>query len=353
MYGNTRNSLNKIQRLYKIHQMISRGTKPKAEDIAKEIGCGLRTVYKDIEELYKMDAPLLYEGRYGGYYYEGLRPWRFPYEDTILGNNLSILSSAKLLLTYFENTPFYAEIEDILNNVCKIQVDSPLLSRIALAPTTNTTQPINAVIWKKICEALTNNHVLKFRYLNNNWDSDLEETVLHVEPYQLLIDEGKSLLFGYLREKKAVRLYNINDVYDILETDITFKLPENYEFKNHTGKSHFGAFTRYAERQYKIAFYEDAIPEIKLGNWAEDQVFTDDIDEEGYERTVVTFTSAQDMRVLDWVFKNKAYAKPLAPESLVTRWKYNVAVMAKMAGFDVEVDYTFLDKAAKLEHEGK
>ena len=142
-------------------------------------------------------------------------------------------------------------------------------------------------------------------------------------------------------------------MYDILETDITFKLPENYEFKNHTGKSHFGAFTRYAERQYKIAFYEDAIPEIKLGNWAEDQVFTDDIDEEGYERTVVTFTSAQDMRVLDWVFKNKAYAKPLAPESLVTRWKYNVAVMAKMAGFDVEVDYTLLDKAAKLEHEGK
>ena len=140
---------------------------------------------------------------------------------------------------------------------------------------------------------------------------------------------------------------------EIVETRNIFELPEKYEFKYHTGKSHFGAFTRYAERQYKIAFYEDAVPDIKLGNWADDQEFIDDVDEQGYERTVVTFTSAQDMRVLDWVFKNKAYALPLAPESLVTRWKYNVAKMAEMAGLGIVADSKLLYKAEKLEREGK
>ena len=360
MYGNSKTTVNRLYRLYKIHQKISSGSNPKAEELAREIGCGVRTIYEDIKYMstYEKDpatgkitglgAPIA-SFRHGGYYYSS--PWRFPLENQML--DLSMLSTAKLLLSHFENTPLYSEVEDLLNKVCKIQSDSPLLNRIALAPTTNTTQPINSEIWKLICDALSNNHVIKFRYLNNDWDPDLKESVLHVEPYQLLIDEGKSLLFGYLQEKKAVRLYNINLMQEIVETRNTFELPENYEFKYHTGKSHFGAFTRYAERKYKIAFYEDAVPDIKLGNWADDQEFVDDVDEEGYERTVVTFSSAQDMRVLDWVFKNKAYAKPLAPESLVTRWKYNVAVMAKMAGFDVEIDYSLLDKAAKLEREGK
>ena len=44
------------------------------------------------------------------------------------------------------------------------------------------------------------------------------------------------------------------------------------------------------------------------------------------------------MRVLDWVFENKAYALPLEPPSLVARWRYNVAEMARMAGYDVQHD---------------
>lgn len=90
-----------------------------------------------------------------------------------------------------------------------------------------------------------------------------------------------------------------------------------------------------------------------MGNWADDQKITEDVDEDGNERIVVTFTSAQDMRVLDWVFQNKAYAKPLEPESLVTRWRFNVQVMAQMAGLDVKVDYDLLEKADKLERSGK
>jgi hypothetical protein len=59
------------------------------------------------------------------------------------------------------------------------------------------------------------------------------------------------------------------------------------------------------------------------------------------------------MRVLDWVFKNKAYAKPLAPESIVARWTYNVAKMAEMAGLGIVADPELLVKANKLEREGK
>ena len=355
MYGDSNTKLSKLNKLYMIHTEIASGSAPKAQDLAKKLGCGITSIYNYITELQHepYNAPIYVEGNFGGYKYSG-DSYRFPYEDKLLGNNLNMLSSAKFLLDYFENSPLYEEIENTLNSICKLQKDTPLLNRIALAPTTNTTEKLKyAHYWKLLCSALSENHILRFKYLNNTWDPDLEKATLHVRPYQLLIDGGKNLLFGYLEEKDALRLFNINDMYELVETNKEFKLPEDYEFKNHTGNSNFGAFTRYAPRTYKIAFYEDAIEEVKKGNWAKDQSFEDDIDEDGYPRTIITFTSAQDMRILDWVCKNKCYAKPLEPESLVLRWKYNVAIMAKTAGFNVEVDDNLRIRAEELEKAGK
>lgn len=355
MYGDSKTKLSKLQKLYMIHTEISSGRAPKAQDLANKLGCGITSVYNYITELQNppYNAPIYVEGNFGGYKYSG-DSYRFPFEDEMLGNNLNMLSSAKVLLSYFENSPIYENIEKTLNTICKLQNDTPLLNRIALAPTTNTTEKLKYPhYWKVLCSALSENHILRFKYLNNTWDPELEETTLHVRPFQLLIDEGKNLLFGYLEEKYALRLFNINDIYELTDTNKPFKLPEDYEFKNHTGNSNFGAFTRYAPRKYRIAFYEDAIEEVKKGNWAKDQIFEDDIDEEGYPRTIITFTSSQDMKILDWVCKNKCYAVPLEPESLVVRWRYNVSVMAKAAGLNVEIDYSLLELADKLEREGK
>ncbi|MBQ1661123.1 MAG: transcriptional regulator [Treponema sp.] len=353
MFGNYKTTTPRLKRLYEIHKLIASGKKPKAEDLAKEIGCSINTIYKDIgklEEVYK--APVTSEPKYGGYYYSN-PAWRFPLEDEMFGDNLSILSSAKILLAHFENTPLYGDIEKKLNSICRTQDDTPLLNRIALAPSPNATARVKQETWEIIKEALRHNTVIRFRYRNNNWDPDLEQQIIHLRPYQLLIDEGKNIIYGFMEEKKAIRLFYLSNMYEISDTKKKFELPADFDFKNHCGKSHFGAFTRYEPRKYKIAFYEDAIEEIRMGNWADDQEITEDVDEDGNERIVMTFTSAQDMRILDWVFQNKAYAKPLEPESLVTRWKFNVQVMAQMAGLDIKVDYDLLEKADKLERSGK
>ncbi len=346
-------TISKLNRLYKIFKCIKSGAKPKAEDLARKFGCSTAAIYKDINTLdKKYGLAIKTEGRYGGYCFCD-KDARFPLEDKLLENNLGVLSSAKFLLEHFENTPLYSELEKTLNEICALQQDAPLLNRIALAPDTNPREKVEPYIWQTVCEAMKKNHIIKFKYRNNNWDPELKDVFLHVHPYQLLIDEGKNLLFGYMEEKSAVRLFVLNKMSCLTDTNREFVLPSDYEFKNYTGNSNFGAFTRYAPRKYKIVFYEDAVEDIKLGNWAEDQVFESGIDENGNEMVTVTFTSAQDMKVLDWVFQNKAYAKPLEPESLVTRWKVNVGEMARMAGYDVQPDYSLLEKADKLEREGK
>ena len=46
-----------------------------------------------------------------------------------------------------------------------------------------------------------------------------------------------------------------------------------------------------------------------------------------------------------------AYAQPLEPPSLVARWKYNVGVMAQMAGYKVDVNIKIED-IERMEREG-
>ena len=345
--------ISKHKRMYKLVKIIKGGGFPTADDLARELKCSRILIYKYIQELNdNYNVKTKTQGRYGGYYFED-NNFKFSLDDQYLENNLEVLLSAKVLLDHFRNTPVYSAIEETLNEICQVKSDSPLLNRIALAPSVNPTQKIKPYIWKILEAALRENHIIRFHYHGNTWDPELEETLLHVHPYQFLIDEGKNLLFGYLEEKKDVRLFDLNKILELNDTYKKFRLPHDFEFKKHTGKSRFGAFTRYAPRRYKIAFYEDAIEEVKMGNWAEDQVIQEDVDEEGNKRIVISFTSSQDMKILDWVFKNKAYAKPLEPDSLVARWKFNIAVMAQMAGYNIKPDYSLLDKADKLEREGK
>ncbi|MBP5175396.1 MAG: WYL domain-containing protein [Treponema sp.] len=87
--------------------------------------------------------------------------------------------------------------------------------------------------WEIIKEALRHNTVIRFRYRNNNWDPDLEQKIIHLRPYQLLIDEGKNIIYGFMEEKKAIRLFYLSNMYEISDTKKKFELPADFDFKNH------------------------------------------------------------------------------------------------------------------------
>ena len=251
-------------------------------------------------------------------------------------------------------------MEEVLDSFCVNRKhdndDDLLLRRIALAPSTESKIKINPQLWEDLTMALKKNWIVNIKYPKPSDDitepsiqkKEQEFDRWYVHPYQILMDKGSAYLFGFVKEKKDVLLFDLNRIEQITTSFKHFDLPENFEIENFTGGGHFGAFKRFKPNRYKIAFYEAARPIIRNGNWADDQIIEED-DKNGC--TILTFTAAQDMRILDWIFENKAYALPLEPPSLVARWKYNVGVMAQMAGYDVKVgiDITDVERMEKDE----
>ncbi|MBP5451636.1 MAG: WYL domain-containing protein [Treponema sp.] len=335
-----------IKRLYAIHAQISSGKFPNHKKLAQELKVSEMTIHRDLDKLrYDFNAPIEFSYLDKGFYYT--HPFEFEFQNTLQNDQLQLLTEAKVFLSHFKNTPVYKGMEDVLDSFCanrrRNNDDDLLLRRIALAPSPEPSVPIKPHIWESLTEALKKNWVISFKYPKPN--DDITEPLIPkekqifecwtVNPYQILLEKGRAYLFGYVEEKDDVRFFELNKIETLNTLSKHFELPEKFEVENFTGGGNFGAFKRFRPKQYKIAFYEAARPIVRSGNWAADQEIVED-DEN--ERTIITFTSAQDMRILDWVFENKAYALPLEPPSLVARWRYNVAEMARMAGYDVQHD---------------
>ena len=323
-------SVPQFKRILYIHQQISDGKFPNCKSLADDLECSEMTIYRDKELLInQFNADIEFDYYKKGFYYSS--PFTLPLLETFTEKEIGVLATAKILLSHYKNTPIYEKAEQLINNicaygdVCKYEKNFSFLNRIAVAPVVMS--DVNSHLWNVMGIAMDENRAVSFDYYGSSWDPDLVKRTVY--PYQLLFDDSRCFLFGYLEEKKDVRLFKMEKIKNIVILTKRFTLPEVYEFEKLCGGGKFGAFTRFQPKKYKIAFYEDARESIRNGFWAEDQIIEED-DEN--DCTIITFTSCQDMRILDWVFKNKAYAVPLEPPEFVKRWKYNIKVMAEEAG---------------------
>lgn len=315
-----------LKRIIAFHELIKNKKYPNCSEMARLLNCAVMTARKDKDILeFQFHAPLKYSEKNKGYYY--LKDFELPLVTDINEDEVKLIFLLKTLLNQYKEGTFPEEAEEFISKFVNANISNQthsLINRISVAPQPKIT--IDSHLWNIIGSAMIESKKVEF-YSDGNHNPELRKRTVH--PYQILLENGKSLLFGYLEEKKECRLFKLSKIKDLKILDESFELPEVYEFEKMFPGSKLGAFTRYEPKKYKIAFYEDAREDVRDVVWAEDQVIEED-DEN--DRTIISFTSTQDVRVLDWVFENKAYAWPLEPPELVIRWKYNVKVMAEMAG---------------------
>ena len=362
--SHTNVTMKQFDRIRRIHEKINGNNYPNCRTLGQELGVSEMTIHRDMNIIRAFideaggHASIEFDPLKNGFYYNG--HFELPLQKTLENDKIQLLTEAKVFLSHFKNTPVYEGMEEVLDSFCanrrQDNDDDLLLRRIALAPSTEPKIQIDPQIWEDLTIALKKNWIVNIKYPKPSDDitepakSEKEQEFdrWYVHPYQILMDKGSAYLFGYVKEKKDVRLFDLNRIEQITTSFKHFDLPEKFEIENFTGGGHFGAFKRFEPKVYKIAFYEAARPIIRNGNWADDQKIEED-DENGC--TILTFKAAQDMRILKWVFENMAYAQPLEPPSLVARWKYNVGVMAQMAGYKVDVIIKIED-IERMEREG-
>jgi predicted DNA-binding transcriptional regulator YafY len=315
-----------LSRIYYIDRKIASGDYPNTRQLAEEYEVGTATISRDLEFMRdRIGAPIEYDSRYRGYYYSD-KNYRLPAAFSRPEDMLA-LGMAKSLITLYQDTPLYPASRELLDSV-----SAPLSAngtsekpwyedRIVVPPAASV--PVPHMVWDTITTGLRENRIITFEYLGLN---DENYVPRRVWPFQLLFDNGLWFLYGYAEEREAVRIFSLPRIKNSRLTGNFFKLPADFDYRKNNGNSRFGIFAGGQRQRYRIALYEEAIPWAMDRKWAADQrIETRD------GRCILSFSSAQLNKVLEWVLSQGCAAKPLEPKELVDAWKDNVREMGRMA----------------------
>lgn len=233
------------------------------------------------------------------------------------------LGIMKSLLEQYQNTPLYKSVIDKIEELAEMPIED--FSRIAVPPKPEYNKE-DQKKFSKIFDYMIQNLKIQF-YYKGRWHGDERKNRV-VHPYQLLLDNGTCYLYGYDEEKKDDRLFVLRRMEEIRHVNNErFELPSDYEFSIKHGFSKFGAYTFKNPVKYKIEFYGNTQIWIRENKWADDQIL-----ETTENKTILTFTSSQDDKILEWILSCGSDAKPIEPEVFVHRWKDKICEMAKLAG---------------------
>jgi predicted DNA-binding transcriptional regulator YafY len=314
-----------LPRIYFIDQQIASGKFPNTASLAKEYETSVSTISRDIDFMrVRLGAPIAYAALHRGYYYTE-NTYRLP-AGFSTAEEMIALGMAKNLLTLYRNTPIYDSALHLLESIT-----APLSgnndnhwyeNRIVVPPV--PTAIIDTDVWNVITAGLRNNKVITFDYFGA-WDSEFH--LRRVRPYQLLFDGGVWYLYGYAEERKDIRVFSLPRMKNAVLTDTVFSLPKEYDYGLQNNNGSFGVFAGGNKKRYSIAFYDDSVMWIKERVWAKDQKT-----EETGDGIIISFTSTQYHKVLEWVLSRGGCAKPLEPLELVNDWKKHIKKMIDISG---------------------
>jgi predicted DNA-binding transcriptional regulator YafY len=313
---------NALPRIYMIDQKIASGNYPNTKELAGEYEVSVSTISRDIEFMRDfLYAPIEYDALNRGYYYSE-KTYRVPGSFTS-AEDMQAIGIVKNLLSLYKDTPIFKAARQLLESITAplSDRDNPgwFEDRIVVPPAASAV--VDSAVWNTITEGLRKNRVISFNY-QSVWDEVFKSR--KVRPYQLLFDAGVWLLYGYSEERKAIRVFSLSRIKNIKITEMSFTLPKDFSYLAQASGSYFGVFSGGKKERYRIVFYDDSVAWVKERRWADDQKIAD-----SGGSAVISFTSTQYYKVLEWVLSRGCMAKPLEPGQLVKDWHWHIREMRK------------------------
>ncbi|MBQ3687246.1 MAG: WYL domain-containing protein [Treponema sp.] len=323
-----------MKRFIKIIDALKSGKHLTAEELLQRCNDGyqkdvtVQAIWRDVEALrYCFNAPIdTYPGpgKKGYYLIDSNYDFKLNNFST---HDVFYLSAAKTMLSTFKGSSVYDSVSQVIDFVTETQCRgrSKLLDRIAVPPIPRVAAK-NEGVWEQVLTAMQENRIIEFDY-NGRWNT--KTTHRRVRAYQILLDDGHCFVFGYDETRDAERLFALNRIKNLIVSDVTFELPEDYEFASRCGGGKFGSFIGEGPVEFVVDFYGDSREYVKECIWADDQKLEDFDDE---DRTRISFSCTQEFPVKEWILKQAGNAVPVSPDWFVEQWKDDVRGMAERAG---------------------
>jgi predicted DNA-binding transcriptional regulator YafY len=296
--------------------MIQRLAKSRAgvalDDLASELGCVRRTVYRDLDALMFAGFPVVSERRDGRVYYRFLESFRLG-DVPFTPDEILALAFSEDLLRTLEGTVFHDSIRSALS---KIRAGlGPELGdylarlggwfRVLPGPHKNYARFRDVI--QVLNDAVVRRTTVRMRYRTGRTGS---VATRRLDPYRVWYRSGGLYVVGLDHKSAEVRTFAIDRIRHLETTGTRFEVPETFDFDAYIGSS-FGVIAEPATR-VRIRFDRRWATYVEERTWHESQTLERRRD--GTLDLTMDVGGTPDLRT--WVLSFGSGAEVLEPESL-------------------------------------
>jgi predicted DNA-binding transcriptional regulator YafY len=303
-----------LGRQWKIIQtLISSKLGKSAADLAEELECHPRTVYRDLEALQVAGFPIYNERVEGKHLWSLLDTVKHHIPIPFNLTELMALYFSSDMMKVFRGTVFYDSLESLFQ---KVKTTLPPESKKFIKNVEQTLhlgmKPYKQYskfkeIINRVNDAAINKKSIEMVYYTM---SRKKESKRKVDPYKIWFFNGTFYLIGHCHVRDEVRIFALDRIKMLHQTKETFEVPEDFSLEDFIGPS-FGVYQG-APVHIKVWFHPDVAGYIKEKIWHESQQIHPHDDGSIIFEADVAGTDEIRFWIMTWGSK----AEVLEPESL-------------------------------------
>ena len=303
-----------LGRQWKIIQtLISSKIGKSAADLARDLECNPRTIYRDLEALQVAGFPIYTDRVDGKNHWSLLDTVKHQIPVPFSLTELMALYFSRDMLKVFKDTAFYDSLVSLFE---KVKTTLPPESRKYLENVEQTlhlgVKPYKEYgkfkgILNQVNDAAVNRKSIEIVYFTM---SRKKESRRRINPYRIWFFTGTFYVIGFCHTRNEVRIFALDRIKMLHQTKETFEIPEDFSLEKFIGSS-FGVYQ--GEPVYiKVWFHPNVAGYIKEKIWHESQKVHSQDDGSIIFEAEVAGTDEIRFWIMSWGSK----AVVLEPESL-------------------------------------
>ncbi len=317
-------------RQWKVIQiLVSSKMGKSAAELARELECHPRTLYRDLEALQVAGFPIYTERVDGKNLWSLLDTVKHQIPVPFSLTELMALYFGRDMLKVFRDTPFYDSLDSLFQ---KVKTTLPPESRKYLKNLEQTlhmgVKPYKEYgkfkeILNQVNDAAVKRITIEMVYYTM---SRKKETRRRVDPYRIWFFNGTFYLIGLCHMRNEVRIFALDRIKMLHQTQKSFEIPEDFSLDDFLGRS-FGVYQG-EPVHIKVWFHPDVGGYVKEKIWHQSQrIYSRDDGSIIFEAEVA---GTDEIRF--WIMTWGSKAEVLEPETLRKEIRAEAEKMAARYG---------------------
>jgi predicted DNA-binding transcriptional regulator YafY len=319
-----------LGRQWKIIQTMLASRKGVAvSDLAEDMGCHPRTVYRDLEALQAAGFPFSNEqiGKTSRWSFIASAKRQIPIPLDLA--ELMALYFSRDMMKMLKDTIFYDSLETLFQKI-KATLPSEYITYLnqiekSLVVNPKPYKPYGEYrdTIERVNEAVLQKRCILIDYFSMHRKEKVFRTV---DPYKIWYFDGSFYMIGYCRLREGIRIFALDRIRSLKTTGETFEIPDSFDMDTFM-KSSFGVF--HGEPVLvKVRFSPEIEGYITEKIWHDSQI----IEHEKDGSVLFTAEVAGTDEIKRWILNWGSKAEVLEPESLRSEIRAEAAAMMQVYG---------------------